>query len=295
MNARSKFLPIVIALVAVVASACSDPVTSPAGLSGPRASASGGTNISQPDIQLNGSASTTAPAAGATYSYTFQAKNSGTAIAPGVQFITVLPAELAPALFHSVTNSDGSSCTAQFVDAQVYIACNFGDMAVGVQKTVTIVVTAPAAGLTYSVQATAYESDVLTNLLADKNLGDNVKTIKVTVGGAINVAVPATGFGGNWSGTISDPNVGTGLFTMKLSVVGTTVTGQLRAGAPIFDSGFNMSIGSLTSPTTFIGDIPRSQGFIVVNGTLSADGTTITGIFYSNSTFGGYPYTVTRQ
>ena len=114
-------------------------------------------------------------------------------------------------------------------------------------------------------------------------------------GGGGGVAVPATGFGGNWSGTITDPNVGTGLFTMKLSVVGTTVSGNLRAGAPIFDSGFNMSSGSLTSPTTFVGSIARSHGFIVVSGTLSADGTTITGIFGTNDPSLGYPYTVTRQ
>jgi hypothetical protein len=107
------------------------------------------------------------------------------------------------------------------------------------------------------------------------------------------VVVPATGFGGSWSGTIGDPNFGTGLFTMQLSVVGTTVTGNLRAGAPIFDAGFNMSIGSLTSPTTMVGLIARSQGFIEVTGTLSADGSTITGIFYSNGPT-SYPYTVSR-
>jgi|ERR1035437_2826833 hypothetical protein len=112
------------------------------------------------------------------------------------------------------------------------------------------------------------------------------------VGGG--VVVPATGFGGNWSGTIGNPTVGFGLFTMKLSVVDTTVTGQMRTGAPIFDSGFNMSSGSLTSPTTMVGFIARSQGFIEVTGTLSADGTTITGIFYSNGP-NFYPYTVTRQ
>jgi hypothetical protein len=116
-----------------------------------------------------------------------------------------------------------------------------------------------------------------------------------TGGGGGGVVVPATGFGGNWSGTIGDPNVGTGLFTMQLSVVGTTVTGNLRAGAPIFDSGFNMNSGSLTSPTTMVGSIARSQGFIVLNGTLSADGTTITGLFYTNGPGSAYPYTVTRQ
>ncbi|HEY5040206.1 MAG TPA: hypothetical protein VIJ93_14155 [bacterium] len=112
-------------------------------------------------------------------------------------------------------------------------------------------------------------------------------------GGGGGVAVPATGFGGNWSGTITDPNVGTGLFTMQLSVVGLNVSGNLRAGAPIFDSGFSMS-GSLPSPTTMVGFIARSHGAIEVTGTLSADGNTITGIFYSNGT-NPLPFTVTRQ
>ena len=151
------------------------------------ASASGGSNIAQPDVQLSGSASSGAPASGATYSYTFQAKNSGTATAPQVQFVTVLPIELPPASFHSVTVSDGSLCTAQFVDAQVYVACSLGDMPVGNQKTITIMVSAPTTSLTYSVLATAYEYDVLTNLLADKNLGDNAKTITVTSGGTAPV------------------------------------------------------------------------------------------------------------
>lgn len=186
MHARAILLPI---LAAIVASACGENIANPVAMSpghGPSASGGAGGTV-QPDVQLSGSASTAAPAAGATYSYTFQARNSGTATAPGVTFITVLPTELQPALFRSVTNSDGSACTANAVDAQVYIACSLGDLAVGVQKSLTIVVAAPAAGLTYSVQATAYESDVLTNLLADKNLGDNVKTIKVTVGTATNV------------------------------------------------------------------------------------------------------------
>lgn len=54
-------------------------------------------------------------------------------------------------------------------------------MPVGAQKTITIVVTAPLALGTFATQVTAYPSDVLTNPLADKNLGDNTKTIFVTV------------------------------------------------------------------------------------------------------------------
>ena len=138
----------------------------------------------QPDIQLTGSASTDNPAPGATYSYTFQVKNSGTATSPGVSFQTVLPQELPPTSFQSVTNSDGSACTTVMDYSgtnQVFIGCGLGDMTVGAQKTITIVVSAPLTLGTFATLVTAYPSDVLTNLLADKNLGDNFKSITVTV------------------------------------------------------------------------------------------------------------------
>jgi hypothetical protein len=113
-------------------------------------------------------------------------------------------------------------------------------------------------------------------------------------GGGGGLVVPATGFAGNWSGTIVSPDLGAGLFTLQLSVVGTSVTGHVFAGKPIFDSGFNMSSGKLTSPTTFVGLVARSHGFIEITGTLSADGTTITGVFGSNAP-GSLPYSGTRQ
>lgn len=185
MMTNSRFLFGAVALAALVSTACGTP-TSPAKPVNPgvaplvKPSGSGGSTV-QPDIQLTGSASTGTPAPGATYSYTFQAKNSGTATSPGVSFQTVLPAELPPAAFQGVTNSDGSACTVNFVDSQVYIGCGLGDMAVGAQKTITIVVSAPVTPETFATLATAYPSDVLTNALADKNLGDNNKSISVTV------------------------------------------------------------------------------------------------------------------
>lgn len=94
---------------------------------------------------------------------------------------TVLPPELSPLTFQSVTNSDGSACTVSFADNQVFIYCPLGDMAVGAQKTITIVVSAPVTLGTVSVEAVAYPFDAATNPLADKNLGDNNKTITVTV------------------------------------------------------------------------------------------------------------------
>src|SRR5450759_1681531 len=84
----------------------------------------------------------------------------GTATSPGVQFGTVLPIELPALSFQSVTKSDGSACMVNFVDGQVYIACYLGDMAVGAQKTITIVVTAPLTLGTFGTLATAYPADV---------------------------------------------------------------------------------------------------------------------------------------
>jgi uncharacterized repeat protein (TIGR01451 family) len=152
--------------------------------SGGGAGTGGGGGTTQPDIQLTGSASTDHPAPGATYSYTFHVKNSGTATSPGVSFQGVLPQELPSAALQGVTNSDGSACTTVMDYAgtnQVFIACGLGDMVVGAQKTITIVVSAPLTLGTFTTWVTAYPSDVLTNPLADKNLGDNAKGITVTV------------------------------------------------------------------------------------------------------------------
>ena len=105
----------------------------------------GGTTGALPDVQISGSPSTGTPAVGAQFSYTYQIKNSGQATATAVTFTDVLPSELDPLGFRSVTVSDGSACTAPTIPDiyQVLISCDLGDMAPGAQKTVTAVVTAP--------------------------------------------------------------------------------------------------------------------------------------------------------
>jgi len=215
-----RYLMAATALAVLVTTACNETATNAgSGLSGPRASASGGTSVAQPDIQLNGSSSTNSPAAGATYSYTFQAKNSGTAVAPGVAFTTVLPAELPPASFQRATQGDGTPCAVS-VAGQVSISCGLGDMAVGVQKTVTIVVMAPTTSGTYSVSASAYESDVATNSLADKNLADNTKAISVSVSGGIAPLAGVLSYS-NFGPTDSVPNfIGWGLVGLLTTPAG---------------------------------------------------------------------------
>jgi len=137
----------------------------------------GGTTVALPDVQISGSPSTGTPAAGAQFSYTYQIKNSGQATATAVTFTDVLPSELDPAGFRSVTVSDGSACTAPVLDSnQVLISCDLGDMAPGAQKTVTVVVTAPLTSGTIVINtATAYQSN------GDSNWGNGDRKITVTV------------------------------------------------------------------------------------------------------------------
>ena len=137
----------------------------------------GGTTVALPDIQVSGSPSTGTPAAGAQFSYTYQIKNSGQATATAVTFTDVLPSELDPAGFKSVTVSDGSACTYPVLDSnQVLISCDLGDMAPGAQKTVTVVVTAPPTSGTIVINtATAYQTN------GDSNWGNGDRKITVTV------------------------------------------------------------------------------------------------------------------
>jgi uncharacterized repeat protein (TIGR01451 family) len=138
----------------------------------------GGTTVALPDIQISGSPSTGTPAASAQFSYTYQIKNSGQATATAVTFTDVLPSELDPAGFKSVTVSDGSVCTAPVLpdSNQVLISCDLGDMAPGAQKTVTVVVTAPPTSGTIVINtATAYQTN------GDSNWGNGDRKITVTV------------------------------------------------------------------------------------------------------------------
>ena len=137
----------------------------------------GGTTGALPDVQISGSPSTGTPAVGAQFSYTYQIKNSGQATATAVTFTDVLPSELDPLGFRSVTVSDGSACTAPTIPDiyQVLISCDLGDMAPGAQKTVTAVVTAPLTPGTIVINtATAYQTN------GDSNWGNGDRKITVT-------------------------------------------------------------------------------------------------------------------
>lgn len=100
----------------------------------------------------------------------------------------------------------------------------------------------------------------------------------------------APSISGNWVGTISTP-FGVGAFSLRLSASGTVVTGSAHFGAPIFDSTLRLD-GSLLSPTQLTARLSNGEGSLPLTGTLSADGSTITGTVVQGAT---YTYVVTRQ
>lgn len=109
-------------------------------------------------------------------------------------------------------------------------------------------------------------------------------------GGGGGGATQAATFSGNWSGTITT-TFGTGAFTMGISQSSTTVSGNAHFGPPIFDATLKLS-GVLLDTSDFVGAVSNGEGRLPITGTLSADGTTITGTVTQGQT---YTYRVTRQ
>jgi hypothetical protein len=107
-------------------------------------------------------------------------------------------------------------------------------------------------------------------------------------GGGGGVQTPT--FAGNWSGTITT-SFGTGAFTMGISQSPTALSGSVHFGAPIFDSTRKIT-GTLLNATQFSGFVLSGEGSLPITGTLSADGTTITGTVTQGEV---YTFTVTRK
>jgi uncharacterized repeat protein (TIGR01451 family) len=99
------------------------------------------------DVQVTGSASNGSPARGAPYSYTFQVKNNGPALADAVSFTDTLPPAI---LVSAVTPPSGATCS---VTAQT-VSCSLGDMAVGATANVVIATIAPTTAQTITDTAT---------------------------------------------------------------------------------------------------------------------------------------------
>ena len=135
--------------------------------------AAGGTT-SGADIQVSGSASTGSPAPGASYSYTFQLKNSGPDTAAGVGFTDPLP----PGTVYNYATANGSTLPCAAVGALAggaSVSCRLGDLAKGGQSTVVVNVSAPLNAATYPNTGSASSSSV------DPNTTNNQSTVTVQV------------------------------------------------------------------------------------------------------------------
>ena len=109
-------------------------------------------------------------------------------------------------------------------------------------------------------------------------------------GGGGGGGIQTLTFSGNWSGTITT-SFGTGAFTMGISQSTTGVSGSVHFGAPIFDSTRKLT-GTLLNATQFSGFVSSGEGSLPITGTLSADGTTITGTVTQGEV---YTYVVKRN
>ena len=78
---------------------------------------------------------------------------------------------------------------------------------------------------------------------------------------------------------------------MGLSQSQTGVSGSAHFGAPIFDSTRKVT-GTLLSATQFFGFVLSGEGSLPITGTLSADGSTITGTVTQGEV---YTYVVKRN
>jgi len=113
-------------------------------------------------------------------------------------------------------------------------------------------------------------------------LGLIVATSAVTVtprafasGGNGGGGVKVVNFSGNWSGTITT-SFGTGAFTMKISQSAGSLSGSVHFGAPIFDS--TLKLAALTPDgVQFSGFVSNGEGSLPITGTLSADGSQLSG------------------
>lgn len=94
-------------------------------------------------------------------------------------------------------------------------------------------------------------------------------------GGGGGGGVKVVNFSGNWSGTITTP-FGTGAFTMNISQSSGSLSGSVHFGAPIFDS--TLKLAALTPDgIQFSGFVFNGEGSLPITGTLSADGSQISG------------------
>lgn len=141
-------------ICAATLAACAADTTLPSGPpAGAPASFAGGTVGA--DIQISGSSSTGSPNAGATFSYTYQIKNSGNDNATAVTFTDTLPP--GTGFNYATANNSLAPCST----VNMVVTCSLGVLPRGAQSVVAINLNAPvtAGSFANAGHAAAAESD----------------------------------------------------------------------------------------------------------------------------------------
>jgi len=119
------------------------------------------------DVQVTGSSNNGSPPLGSAFTYTFQVKNNGPfATFGGVSFTDALP----PSLTFLSVSTDVGSCA-----GGATVSCDLGDLPVGVQATIRIMVQAPAAP-----DAIANTASIAIGQQPDRNPANDSVTVTVT-------------------------------------------------------------------------------------------------------------------
>jgi uncharacterized repeat protein (TIGR01451 family) len=166
---------VLLAVGAASSQACGD---SSSPLSAPRAlRASTNTAPGTSDVQISGSSSTGSPNAGATFTYTFQVKNSNGDASTNIVLTDTLP--VGTAYNSAVVNGFSAPCSASVM----VVTCNIGTLPKGSQSVVTISLNAPVTAGSFT------NTGVVTSDTPDPQPSNNRVTVTAQVKTALAACV----------------------------------------------------------------------------------------------------------
>ena len=128
----------------------------------------GGTTSALPDLQMTGKTSTASPAAGASFTATFTARNTGKGLATGVTFTAEFPL----AITNLSVIMPGATCT---VDSNIATCTGLASVAAGSSVTATLTANAPLATGNYGINGSIGASN------GDANLSNNTPSVGFSV------------------------------------------------------------------------------------------------------------------
>jgi uncharacterized repeat protein (TIGR01451 family) len=173
----ARFATAFISMVSLAA--CAGDATAPSSTAaGVAASFAGG--ATGPDLQISGSASTGSPNAGATFSYTFQIRNSGSTMATSVSFVDTLPA--GTGFLGAGATGYPNACSV----SNMILTCDLQGITKGSQINVMVTLNAPVTAGSFVNTARLTEAEV------DAQPANNVASVTVQVKTALAACtVPA--------------------------------------------------------------------------------------------------------